>query len=242
MDFDAAAKLSGATVLRFAHNNIDHCRMLLETNRAEHHHCLILTETIFSMDGDRAPLEALSKLCKEYDSWLMTDDAHGFGVLPKAPNPADIQMGTFSKACGSYGGYVCGSQTLIDYLTTAARSLIFATALPPATLAASLAGVEIIASQPNLVAKPMAHALHFTSLLGLPPAESAIIPILLKENDKTLSAAKTLETSGFLVAAIRPPTVPEGTARLRLAFCALHETADVEALASIIKEQQWHLA
>jgi len=234
-----AARLSGATVMRFAHNNIDHCRMLLEANRAEHHHCLILTETVFSMDGDRAPLQALSRLCKDHDSWLMTDDAHGLGVLPQSPSPADIQMGTLSKACGSYGGYVCGSSTLIDYLTTAARSLIFATALPPATLAASLAALTIIASQPHLVAKPLAHARLFTSLLGLEPASSAIVPIMLQENEKTLTASAQLEAAGYLVAAIRPPTVPENTARLRFAFAAAHETADVEAIAAFVKEHAW---
>ncbi len=234
-----AAKLSGATVMRFAHNNLDHCRLLLEANRAEHHHCLVLTETVFSMDGDRAPIQALSRLCKEFDSWLMTDDAHGFGVLPRTASPADIQMGTLSKACGSYGGYVCGSNLLISYLTTAARSLIFSTALPPATLAASLAGVKIIANEPDLVAKPMAHARHFTSLLGLDPATSAIVPVLLKENEKTLAASQQLEARGFLVAAIRPPTVPDNTARLRFAFTSSHETADVEAIATIVKEQEW---
>ncbi len=234
-----AAKLSGATVLRFAHNNLEHCRMLLESNRLEHHHCLILTETVFSMDGDRAPIQALSRIAHEFDSWLMTDDAHGLGVLPQAKSPAHIQMGTFSKACGSYGGYVCGSNTLIDYLKTSARSLIFSTGLPPATLAASLAALTIIATEPERVAKPLQNATRFTSLLGLDPASSAIVPVLLEENDKTLAASQLLEERGYIVAAIRPPTVPENTARLRFAFCSLHETADVEAIATIVKEQAW---
>lgn len=234
-----AAKLSGATVMRFAHNNLEHCRMLLESTRAEHHHCLILTETVFSMDGDRAPIQALSRLSKEFDSWLMTDDAHGFGVLPQATSPADIQMGTLSKACGSYGGYLCGSRTLIDYLKTAARSLIFSTALPPATLAASLAGLTLIAQNPALVAQPLHHAKTFTTLLGLPPATSAIVPVLLEENEKSLVASALLKERGYLVTAIRPPTVPENTARLRFAFCSSHETADVEAIAAIVKEESW---
>lgn len=233
-----AARLSGATLMRFAHNNIDHCRMLLEENRGDYHHCLILTETVFSMDGDRAPLETLGKIAQEFDAWLMTDDAHGLGVLPQQ-RAADIQMGTLSKAAGSYGGYVCGSKTLIDYLKTAARSLIYSTALPPATIAASIAALKIIADNPELVAKPLAHARQFTSLLGLEPAQSAIVPVILKENDKALAAAKLLEDRGFLVAAIRPPTVPEHTARLRFAFSALHEPAHIEAVAAIIKEQAW---
>lgn len=234
-----AARLSGATVLRFAHNNLDHCRLLLESHRAEHHHCLILTETVFSMDGDCAPLQALRHLADTFDAWLMTDDAHGFGVLPQALSPAHIQMGTLSKAVGNYGGYLCGSNLLITYLTTAARSLIFSTALPPATLAAALAAVQIIASEPERVAMPLRHARHFTNLLGLAPASSAIVPLLLKENEKALAASCLLEARGYLVAAIRPPTVPENTARLRFAFTSSHETADVEAIATIIKEQEW---
>jgi len=234
-----AARLSGATVMRFAHNNMEHARMLLESNRRDHHHCLIMTETVFSMDGDRAPIQILKGLAKEFDAWLMTDDAHGLGVLPKSNSVADIQMGTFSKAAGSYGGYVCGSKQLIDYLKTSARSLIFSTGLPPATIAASIAAMKIIANDAKLVAKPLQNAQIFTSLAGLPTAMSAIVPVVLKENDKALAAAKLLEERGYLVSAIRPPTVPENTARLRFAFSALHEKSDIEAVAAIVKEQGW---
>jgi len=233
------ARLSSATMMRFAHNNLEHCRMLLEANRAEHHHCLILTETVFSMDGDLAPLTALKKLAKEFDAWLMTDDAHGLGVLPKHKSDADIQMGTLSKAAGSYGGYICGSKTLIDYLKTSARSLIYSTALPPASIAASIAALKIIAHEPKLVEKPLENAKLFTSLMDIKEAESAIVPIILKDNDKALVASALLEEKGFLVAAIRPPTVPEHTARLRFAFSALHEKTQIEAVAGIIKAQGW---
>jgi 8-amino-7-oxononanoate synthase len=234
-----AARLSGATVLRFVHNSMEHCQMLLEASRGEHHHCLILTETVFSMDGDRAPLQALKRLAGQFDAWLMTDDAHGFGILPAHDSPADIQMGTLSKAVGSYGGYVCGSSILTDYLKTAARSLIYSTALPPAALGAAVAGIDFIAQNPGHVAKALCHAQHFTALLGLPPAQSAIVPVILRENDKALAAARLLEEKGFLVSAIRPPTVPENSARLRFTFSALHETADIEAVAAIAKEQDW---
>ncbi len=228
------ARLSGATVMRFAHNNLEHCRMLLEANRGEHHYCLILTETVFSMDGDRAPLEALKILAKEFDSWLMVDDAHGFPSTRKGEGI--IEMGTLSKAVGSYGGYVCGSKTLVEYLKTAARSLIYSTALPPATVAASIAALKMMAKEPELLAKPLQHARHFTALLGMKPAQSAIVPVILKDNDKVLAASALLEEKGFLVAAIRPPTVPEHTARLRFAFSALHEAAQIEAVANIVKE------
>ena len=234
-----AARLSGATLLRFAHNNLEHCRMLLEAHAHEHHHCLILTETVFSMDGDRAPVQALAKLAKEFGAWLMTDDAHGFGVLPKHASNADIQMGTLSKAAGSYGGYICGSHTLVEYLKTSARSLIFSTALPPATLAASLAAVNIISNDEILVANPLERARHFTSRLAMPPAQSAIVPIILKENEAALKAAAILESQGFLVSAIRPPTVPENTARLRFAFSAEHTNDQIDKLTDIIKAQEW---
>jgi 8-amino-7-oxononanoate synthase len=234
-----AAKLSGANVMRFAHNNLDHCRMLLESNRADHHQCLILTETVFSMDGDRAPVEALRALARHHDAWVMTDDAHGLGVIPRHMSSADIQMGTLSKGAGVYGGYVCGSQVLIDYLKTAARSLVFSTGLPPAALACAHAAVSIIADETELVAQPLANARQFTSMLGLEVAQSAIVPLMFKENEKAMEASALLEDRGFLVAAIRPPTVPENTARLRFAFSALHEPEHIEEVVAIIKEQGW---
>lgn len=232
-----AARLSGASVMRFAHNNPAHLRMILEGARAEHHNCLIVTETVFSMDGDLAPMAQLRALADEFDIWLMTDDAHGLGVLPPQAVKADIQMGTLSKGAGAYGGYVCGSQVLVDYLANAARSLIFSTGLPPSVVAAGVAAIDIIASQPELVAKPLAKARHFTQLMGLPEAQSAIVPLVLHENEKVLELSAYLEEQGFLVAAIRPPTVPENTARLRFAFCAEHNDSDIEKLAALLKEK-----
>ncbi len=229
-----AARLSGATFMRFAHNNVEHCRLLLDANRREHHHCLILTETVFSMDGDIAPIAELSELATLHDAWLMTDDAHGLGIVPHIKG-ADIQMGTLSKAAGSYGGYVCGSQALIDYLESAARSLIYSTALPPAVIAASTASLTLIKSEPERGQKALRHAQHFTALLGLAPAQSAIVPVIVRENEKALAASAMLEENGFLVAAIRPPTVPEHTARLRFAFSAQHEEKDIEAVAALLK-------
>lgn len=230
------ARLSGATVLRFAHNNLEHCRMLLSANRSEHHHCLILTETVFSMDGDRAPLTELAAFAKEFDAWLMTDDAHGFS---SSKGEGIIKMGTLSKAVGSYGGYVCGSKILIEYLHTAARSFIYSTGLPPAAVAASIAALGVMKKQPALLEKPLANAKYFAQLLGIADAQSAIVPVIVKETEKALAASALLEEKGFLVAAIRPPTVPENAARLRFTFSALHEQKDIEAVAAIIKEQGW---
>jgi 8-amino-7-oxononanoate synthase len=231
-----AARLSGATVMRFAHNNMAHCRMILEGSRKEHHHCLILTETVFSMDGDRAPMVQLRALADEFDAWLMSDDAHGLGVLPPDDVPlADIQMGTLSKAAGTYGGYICGSQTLIEYLHNFARSLIFSTGLPPSVVAAGLAAVQVIAQEPERVAKPLALARYFTQQMGLPEAQSAIVPLIVQENEKALKLAAYLEENGLLAAAIRPPTVPENTARLRFAFSALHTHEQIDQLVSLLK-------
>lgn len=232
-----AAKLSGATLMRFAHNKLEHCQMLLESHRNDYQHCLILTETIFSMDGDCAPLTELAALAERYDATLMTDDAHGLGVLPVSAHPASaIQMGTLSKAAGSYGGYVCGSKILIDYLKTAARSLIYSTALPPAVLAASSKAIELMRSQPELGAKALENARLFTTLLELPEAQSAIVPLILGESEKALAAARLLEEKGYEVVAIRPPTVPENSARLRFTFSAQHQKSDIQALAAIIRE------
>ncbi len=230
-----AAKVSDATFMRFAHNNIEHCRMLLEANRSEYQHCLIVTETVFSMDGDLGPIAELKKLAKKFDAWVLTDDAHGLGIVKSSA--ADIEMGTLSKAAGSYGGYICGSKTLIEYLKAAARSLIYSTALPPATVAASLAAINIMQAEPKLGKKALDNAKYFTSLLGMKEAESAIVPVIVKDNDKVIRLSELLERKGFLVAAIRPPTVPENSARLRFAFSALHAKKDIEAVAKILKEE-----
>lgn len=235
-----AARLSGATFMRFAHNNMEHCRMILEANRAEHQNCLVLTETVFSMDGDRAPLSALYTLAEQFDAWIMVDDAHGcFTPSTIHYPPSTIQMGTLSKAMGSYGGYVCGSKTLIDYLKTSARSLIYSTAIPPATIAASIASLAIMKHDPELTKKPLEKAKLFCALLGMDVPQSAIVPVILKENDRAMAASALLEEKGFLVSAIRPPTVPEHTARLRFAFSALHRDEDIQAVARIIKSKGW---
>lgn len=224
-------KLSGARLVRFAHNDAADCDRLLAKHRDDYRQCLLITETVFSMDGDLAPLRELRALCDHYDAWLMTDDAHGYGQ--KQLVKADIQMGTLSKALGAYGGYVCGSQVLIDYLVTAARSLVFTTGLPPSSLAAAYKSLEIVQSQPQLAQKALGHARRFSEALGLPEAQSAIVPLVLGADKTVMEMAARLEKAGYLVGAIRPPTVPEGSARLRFTFAATHEDNDV---TSLIKE------
>jgi len=229
----AGAQLSGATMLRFRHNDLDHLRGLLANRRARHGRALILTERVFSMDGDRAPLPALLALATEYDAWTLVDDAHGLGVVgPQARAP--LEMGTLSKTLGSYGGYVCASRPVVDLLTSRARSFVYTTGLPPASAAAALAALEIVEAEPELGLRPLMLARRFTARLGLPEAESPIVPLLIGDAGAALALSAALEARGFLVVAIRPPTVPAGTARLRVAFSAAHSEAQVDGLAEAI--------
>lgn len=231
------ARLSRANVLRFDHNDLDHCRAVLETHRASFGRCLILTETVFSMDGDLGPVRELAALAAAHDAWLMTDDSHGLGVCRH--HPADVQMGTLSKAVGSAGGYVCGSSELIAWLENRARSLMFSTGLPPASVAAASAALRIIRDDPELRSRPLANARRFTAALGRPPAESPIVPVILGEPERALAASAMLEQHGILVVAIRPPSVPPGTARLRFAFSAMHEPTDIERAAELLKSHDY---
>ncbi|MCI4643601.1 MAG: 8-amino-7-oxononanoate synthase [Hyphomonadaceae bacterium] len=227
----AGARLSGAEIRIFRHNDLDHARALAGT---AHGQILVLTETVFSMDGDLAPLEALAALCEEHEAWLMTDDAHGLGVVTD-DNPAHLQMGTLSKAAGAYGGYVCGPAPVIDLLTSRARSLVYTTGLPPPVLAAAIKALEIMQAEPELGLRARGHAKRFCSLMGLPEPSSVIVPMILGAEAHAMSISAELEAAGYLVTAIRPPTVPEGTSRLRITFSAGHSEAHVEGLADALK-------
>lgn len=232
----AGARLSGAQVEIFPHNDVDACRAVLDAMRAPHEHCLIVTETVFSMDGDRAPIPPLADLARDYDAWLMTDDAHGLGLVPP-DSPADvpIQMGTLSKAAASSGGYVCASQAVVDLLINRARSFIYSTGLSPSAAAAASAALDVMAHEPERGQKALAHARYFAERLGLATPESAIVPVIVGDPEQALAASRRLEDQGFLVTAIRPPTVPLGTARLRVTFTAAHTDAMVSALADAIE-------
>ena len=242
----AGSQLSRASVQTFRHNDLAHVEELLTQHRSEYRHTLIVTDGVFSMDGDLAPLAELGALARAHDAWLMSDDAHGLGVLAEGRGavfatgtkaPVDLQMGTLSKALGSYGGYLCASQPVIDLIKTRARTLIYSTGLPPASVAAALAALDIIENDPALTARPLANAQAFTRALNLPLAQSPIVPVVLGDEMRALEAQQILEREGFLVTAIRPPTVPAGTARLRLAFTAAHPEGEVARLASVIRER-----
>ncbi|MGE4220567.1 MAG: 8-amino-7-oxononanoate synthase [Alphaproteobacteria bacterium] len=239
----SGGQLSGARILTFRHNDVAHAEELLAAARPQARHTLLVTDGVFSMDGDLAPLHDLADLCARHDAWLMTDDAHGLGVIgggrgssfadgAKADVP--LQMGTLSKAVGGYGGYLCAAKPVVDLMKTRARTLVYSTGLPPATVAAAIAALDLIAAEPDYAARPVQKARLFTARLNLPPAESPIVPLLIGEPEPTLAASAMLMEEGFLVAPIRPPTVPAGTARLRFAFTANHPDAEIERLAALV--------
>jgi 8-amino-7-oxononanoate synthase len=239
------ARLSRATVLPFRHGDAAHVEALLDQNRERHPRALIATDGVFSMDGDLAPLPQLSGLAKRFDAWLMTDDAHGLGVIGggrgssfafAAPVEVPLQMGTLSKAIGGYGGYLCASDPVIDLIHNRARTFVYATGLPPAMVAAAIAALDLIERDPGYAALPLMKAKAFTGLAGLPQAQSPIVPLIIGEAEAALAASQRLEAEGFLVAAIRAPTVPAGTARLRFTFTAAHPDAEIERLAALVRK------
>lgn len=227
------ARLSRAEVLPFHHNDTDHLGALLKSHR--HPRTLIVTEGVFSMDGDRAPLRELSALAREAGAWPMVDDAHDLDFAAAAQADVPLRIGTLSKAFGGYGGYVCASQEVIDLIRNRARTLIYTTGLPPSVLAAGIAAIDLIEREPYRLATPLAKAQQFTRATNLPLAQSAIVPVVVGKAEAALKASALLETEGFLAVAIRPPTVPEGTARLRLSFSAAHPDAEIARLAELVR-------
>jgi len=240
----SGTRLSGATTLAYRHNDVDDLARLLREHRAAHARALVLTEGVFSMDGDLAPLPALATLAADFDAWLLGDDAHGLGVVGGGRGSAfahaatahiPLQMGTLSKAVGSYGGYVCASRAVVELIKNRARTFVYSTTLPPATVAAAIAALDLIARDAELVARPLALARRFSARLALPEPASAIVPLIVGDARSAVAAQQRLEEEGFLVVAIRPPTVPAGTARLRVTLSSGHDEGDVDALADAIR-------
>ena len=198
------------------------------------------------MDGDLAPLPALATLAERFDAWLLSDDAHGIGVVGRGRGSTfahdtnvgvPLQMGTLSKAIGGYGGYLCASHAVIELIRNRARSFVYSTGLPPANVAGAIAALDLIEGEPDFASLPLQKARAFARMVGLPEAQSPIVPLLMGEADTALAAARRLESEGFLVIAIRPPTVPKGTARLRLTFTAQHPAAGIERLAGLVRSR-----
>jgi 8-amino-7-oxononanoate synthase len=241
----AGAKLSGAAIKLYRHADTAHAGELLGAHRAGKQRALIATDGVFSMDGDLAPLDALAQLAQRFDAWLLADDAHGLGVVGggrgssfangHASVEVPLQMGTLSKAIGAYGGYLCASRAVIELMQTRARTYIYSTGLPPGVIAAATAALDVIEREPAYAAEPLRKARLFARALNLPEAQSAIVPVIVGDTDAALQASELLRDEGFLVVAIRPPTVPAGRARLRFAFTAQHPDADIERLAAIVR-------
>ena len=243
----SGGQLAGGAEHMYRHNDLDHLRELLSEHRAASRNMLIITDGVFSMDGDLAPIKDLLDIANNFDAWLMTDDAHGIGVVGDGRGSSfvggqhvdvPLQMGTLSKAIGGYGGYLCASKPVIDFIRTRCRSFIYSTGLTPASVAAAIAALDLIAAEPEFAAKPLKKAQLFTNVLGIPLAESPIVPVILGDTERTMTAAKSLEDAGYLVVPIRPPTVPMGTGRLRITFSADHRDEDVTRLASLVKKIQ----
>ncbi|MEO0963255.1 MAG: 8-amino-7-oxononanoate synthase [Pseudomonadota bacterium] len=243
----SGARMSDAQVHVFRHNDMAHLEDLLQAHRASARNALMVTDGVFSMDGDLAPLPEMAALAGDHDTWLMTDDAHGLGVIGgghgstrafgNVPLDIPLQMGTLSKAVGGYGGYVCASQPVIDLLKSRARTFVYSTGLPPANAAAAIAALEIIESDKALIEKPVSNAAQFCREAGLPAPQSPIVPVIIGDERDALAASHMLLNEGYLVTAIRPPTVPAGTARLRLTFMAEHDPKDISRLAEIVRER-----
>jgi glycine C-acetyltransferase/8-amino-7-oxononanoate synthase len=232
------ARLSGAKLMVYPHKDIKALEKILGISKSFKKR-LIVTDHVFSMDGDIAPVKELSGLASKFDAMLMLDVAHSVNKLKMNENI--IIMGTMSKTLGALGGYVAGSKELIEYLRNKARAFIYTTALPPAVAAAAVAAIEVIESEQGLIgklaenagyAKQKIQALGF-DVLG---SETQIIPIMIGEAKKAVEISEYLFDNGILLSAIRPPTVPKGTSRLRLTVTAMHSKADIDHLISKLAE------
>ncbi|HEY8084766.1 MAG TPA: 8-amino-7-oxononanoate synthase [Methylophilaceae bacterium] len=244
-----AAVLSRAEFKRYQHQDMRALEKLLAASKARRK--LVLVDAVFSMDGDIAPVPELLSLCEKYDAWLMLDDAHGFGVLGaegrgilqhfNVQSPRIIYMATLGKAAGVAGAFVAGDDTLIEYLIQNARTYIYTTATPPLLSAGLLASLEIIAQENwrrerllSLISKLR------NGLSGckwrLEESSTPIQPLIIGSNDDAMDASEELLRRGILVPAIRPPTVPKGTARLRISLSAAHTLDDVGVLVDALRE------
>jgi 8-amino-7-oxononanoate synthase len=244
-----AMQLSRAHIKRYRHNDIAQLAQLLaQTNSGRK---LVITDAVFSMDGDLAPLPELLGLCERHDAWLLVDDAHGFGVLGEQgrgslahfgiASPRIIHMATLGKAAGVFGAFVAAERVVIDTLINNARSYVYTTATPPALASAVLASLQ-------LIEQGDARRTHLQTLIAqlrsglknlpwsLMPSSTAIQPLLIGENQAALNLSAALREHGIWVAAIRPPTVPQGTARLRITLSAAHSATDVTHLTGALHE------
>jgi 8-amino-7-oxononanoate synthase len=239
--------LSRANIVVYPHKDVDRLESALKKNRNAKR-TLIVTDGVFSMDGDIAPLPELLLLAEKYGAILMVDDAHATGVVGKTgrgtaehfglAGRVHIQMGTLGKALGSFGAYAAGNRELIEYLINSARSFIYSTSLPPAVCAASLAAFDVVEREPELretLWKNRDRFVHGLAALGVVPgsSETPIVPVMLGESEKALKAADKLFEYGLYATAVRPPSVPEGAARIRVTVTAAHSSDDIDTAVAL---------
>lgn len=239
-------RLSGAKVQVYPHKYVQALEALLAESK---HYGMrfIITDGVFSMDGDIAPLPELLELAERYDALLIVDDAHATGVIGEGrgtahhfhcENPRIITTGTMSKALGSIGGYVCGSQTIIDYIINHSRPFIFATALSPADIGTSIGALEVLVEEPSVYQKLRSNTEYMHNALqslGIPSSDDTpIFPIIIGSNEDTLEASRLCEREGIILSGIRPPTVPVNTGRLRLTVTAAHTEAELQRVIQVL--------
>lgn len=246
-----ACRLSGAKLVRFAHNDVAALEHRLSHYAENAGRKLVITESVFSMDGDVAPLVEMAALAEKYGAMLMVDEAHSSGTF--GPNGAGlvraygleksvtVSMGTMSKALAGFGGFVACSEKLRQLLIHSARAFIYTTAPPPSVIGAALGALDVLEASPNLGNILQANAAYFRSLLndaGLDTMQSAsqIVPVMIGDNEKAVAVSMRLREQGIIAAAIRPPTVPMGSARLRLSVTLGHLVDDLERAAVLIAE------
>jgi 8-amino-7-oxononanoate synthase len=252
-----AARLSGAKLRVCKHNDLADLERILKWTRSRNpdhaSRCLVITESVFSMDGDLAPLQQIVELKDRYGAWLLVDEAHATGLFGERRSGlieqlglsgrVEIQMGTLGKAVGAAGGFICGSRTLIDFLINSARSFIFSTAPVPASAAAARAGLELIQSAEGAErrhrvweraaqAQRVAGSLPLTDRQNAASSWSPILPLIIGDENAAVALADSLRERGFFIPAIRYPTVARGSARLRMTITADHTAQDIDQLAS----------
>ncbi|MEB2310063.1 MAG: 8-amino-7-oxononanoate synthase [Candidatus Brocadiaceae bacterium] len=240
-------RLSGATFRIYPHKDVRQLESLLQRSSAWRRK-LVITDSVFSMDGDIAPLMEIADIAKKYDAMLMVDDAHATGVFGKQgkgliehcglEGKIDIVMGSLSKAVGSIGGFIAGSKPLISFLKNKSRSFIYTTALPPAVCAASLAGLILIQEDTSLIDRLWKNIYFAKSQLSkfvnTLPIESPIIPFIIGSTEGAVNLSIKLFENGILIPPIRPPTVPPGTSRLRISLMATHSEDDIKRLIDVL--------
>ncbi|MEJ6494708.1 8-amino-7-oxononanoate synthase [Pseudoalteromonas lipolytica] len=236
---------SAAAMVRFNHNDLKHLESRLQKSKAKHK--LIVSEGVFSMDGDQAPIEALCKLAKQYNAWLMIDDAHGFGVLGEqglgsceAIKP-DLLIITFGKALASSGACLLASKQMIDYMLQFNREYIYSTAMSPLMASCTLERLEKLLKADEKRAQLSENIAYFRALakehnLALMESSTAIQPLVLGDAEHTLAVANKLKEKGVWLTAIRPPTVPFNTARLRVTISSAHQADDIKQLVDSLVE------